>query len=79
MLCLEQADFDSEKHASVTVVKPADSSAGQGHGTITMDTASNTQVEGTEYHAIVGETKASSNNFELYLSIVVFLIKGLLS
>ena len=70
---------DAEKPASVTVVNPADASSahGHGHGDTATDSSSNDQVA-TEEQATADETKTSSNNVPLYLSIVA-LIAGLLS
>lgn len=68
---------DAEKPASVTVVNPADASAGHGHGAITAEPSSDEKVA-TEEQAAVDETKTSTNNTPLYLSILA-LLAGLVS
>lgn len=57
---------DADKPASVTVVKPADTSAAHG------------QHEATKEHTTDDESKTDSSNVPLYLSIVA-IIAGLLS
>ncbi|WP_028391023.1 YcnI family copper-binding membrane protein [Bacillus cihuensis] len=69
---------DAEKPASVTVVNPADGSAhDHGHGEVTTDSTPNDQG-GMKEHATNEETKSSSSNAPLILSIIA-LIAGLLS
>ncbi|WP_028391088.1 YcnI family copper-binding membrane protein [Bacillus cihuensis] len=68
---------DAEKPASVTVVNPADPSDGHGHLEKSTDTSSNDQ-KATEEKVNAEETKTSSNNVPLYLSIAA-LIVGLLA
>ena len=68
---------DAEKPASVTVVNPADASSAHGNVDKSTVSSSNDQVA-TEEQATEEDTKASSNNVPLYLSIVA-LIAGLLA